>query len=141
MQVKLQYFTKLKWEKLFKLLQLLVRFIFLFIFFIVYFYLSLYSSFISNFIFYHFIFVFYSFFFFFILGFNVETVKRKNLSFSVWDVGGQDQVMTIFIIFYLFYFFFLYFLLTEVCFFFFVKIDSRSLETLLFKYCCCYFRC
>merc|ERR1712137_1046328 len=26
------------------------------------------------------------------IGFNVETVKRKNLSFSVWDVGGQDQV-------------------------------------------------
>merc|ERR1712137_555747 len=26
------------------------------------------------------------------IGFNVETVKRKNLSFSVWDVGGQDQI-------------------------------------------------
>jgi GTPase SAR1 family protein len=26
-------------------------------------------------------------------GFNVETVTRKNISFSVWDVGGQDQVL------------------------------------------------
>ena len=26
------------------------------------------------------------------IGFNVETIKRKNLSFSVWDVGGQDQI-------------------------------------------------
>lgn len=25
-------------------------------------------------------------------GFNVETVTRKNITFSVWDVGGQDQV-------------------------------------------------
>ena len=31
-------------------------------------------------------------FLFTFIGFNVETVKRKNLSFSVWDVGGQDQV-------------------------------------------------
>lgn len=26
------------------------------------------------------------------IGFNVETVTRKNLTFSVWDVGGQDQI-------------------------------------------------
>merc|ERR1712017_67734 len=26
------------------------------------------------------------------IGFNVETVKRKNLKLSVWDVGGQDQI-------------------------------------------------
>eukprot|EP01100_Stratorugosa_tubuloviscum_P011371 TRINITY_DN506_c1_g5_i1.p1 TRINITY_DN506_c1_g5~~TRINITY_DN506_c1_g5_i1.p1 ORF type:complete len:181 (-),score=89.57 TRINITY_DN506_c1_g5_i1:163-705(-) len=26
------------------------------------------------------------------IGFNVETVTCKNLSFSVWDVGGQDQI-------------------------------------------------
>jgi len=26
------------------------------------------------------------------IGFNVETVTRKNVSFSVWDVGGQDQI-------------------------------------------------
>jgi len=26
------------------------------------------------------------------IGFNVETVTRKNISFSVWDVGGQDQI-------------------------------------------------
>ena len=27
-----------------------------------------------------------------ILGFNVETVEYKNISFTVWDVGGQDKV-------------------------------------------------
>jgi|EP01096_Ripella_sp_DP13-Kostka_P018291 ADP-ribosylation factor 1/2 len=26
------------------------------------------------------------------IGFNVETVTRKNITFSVWDVGGQDQI-------------------------------------------------
>lgn len=26
------------------------------------------------------------------IGFNVETVSRKNVTFSVWDVGGQDQI-------------------------------------------------
>eukprot|EP01092_Planopodium_desertum_P007951 TRINITY_DN3286_c0_g1_i1.p1 TRINITY_DN3286_c0_g1~~TRINITY_DN3286_c0_g1_i1.p1 ORF type:complete len:187 (+),score=7.19 TRINITY_DN3286_c0_g1_i1:77-562(+) len=26
------------------------------------------------------------------IGFNVETVSRKNVVFSVWDVGGQDQI-------------------------------------------------
>ena len=26
------------------------------------------------------------------IGFNVETVDYKNLSFTVWDVGGQDKV-------------------------------------------------
>lgn len=25
-------------------------------------------------------------------GFNVETVEYKNISFTVWDVGGQDRV-------------------------------------------------
>lgn len=25
----------------------------------------------------------------FFLGFNVETVEYKNISFTVWDVGGQ----------------------------------------------------
>ena len=24
-------------------------------------------------------------------GFNVETVEYKNISFTVWDVGGQDK--------------------------------------------------
>ena len=28
----------------------------------------------------------------FIIGFNVETVEYKNISFTVWDVGGQDKV-------------------------------------------------
>ncbi|KAI2658984.1 ADP-ribosylation factor 4 [Labeo rohita] len=26
------------------------------------------------------------------LGFNVETVEYKNISFTVWDVGGQDVI-------------------------------------------------
>ncbi|XP_062842448.1 ADP-ribosylation factor 5-like [Trichomycterus rosablanca] len=26
------------------------------------------------------------------LGFNVETVEYKNISFTVWDVGGQDAI-------------------------------------------------
>ena len=26
------------------------------------------------------------------IGFNVETVEFKNISFSVWDVGGQDKI-------------------------------------------------
>jgi len=45
-----------------------------------------------------------------LLGFNVETVEYKNISFTVWDVGGQDKVIHIcliyFIIFQLIYFFF-----------------------------------
>ncbi len=28
-------------------------------------------------------------------GFNVETVEYKNISFTVWDVGGQDKVQTL----------------------------------------------
>lgn len=28
-------------------------------------------------------------------GFNVETVEYKNISFTVWDVGGQDKVSNI----------------------------------------------
>lgn len=26
------------------------------------------------------------------VGFNVETVEYKNISFTVWDVGGQDRI-------------------------------------------------
>lgn len=26
------------------------------------------------------------------IGFNVETVEFKNISFTVWDVGGQDKI-------------------------------------------------
>lgn len=29
---------------------------------------------------------------FFYEGFNVETVEYKNISFTVWDVGGQDKI-------------------------------------------------
>ena len=28
----------------------------------------------------------------YISGFNVETVEYKNISFTVWDVGGQDKI-------------------------------------------------
>lgn len=30
--------------------------------------------------------------FYFSKGFNVETVEYKNISFTVWDVGGQDKI-------------------------------------------------
>jgi small GTP-binding protein len=26
------------------------------------------------------------------IGFNVETVTHKNLSFTIWDIGGQDKI-------------------------------------------------
>jgi len=26
------------------------------------------------------------------IGFNVETVKYKNINFTVWDIGGQDKI-------------------------------------------------
>lgn len=26
------------------------------------------------------------------IGFNVETVEYKNITFNVWDVGGQDKL-------------------------------------------------
>jgi small GTP-binding protein len=26
------------------------------------------------------------------IGFNVETVTHKNLSFTMWDIGGQDKI-------------------------------------------------
>ena len=26
------------------------------------------------------------------IGFNVESVEYKNVSFTVWDVGGQDKI-------------------------------------------------
>ena len=31
-------------------------------------------------------------FYFFFPGFNVETVEYKTISFTVWDVGGQDKI-------------------------------------------------
>ena len=30
--------------------------------------------------------------YFITIGFNVETVEYKNISFTVWDVGGQDKI-------------------------------------------------
>ncbi|KAG6750363.1 hypothetical protein POTOM_044853 [Populus tomentosa] len=29
------------------------------------------------------------------IGFNVETVEYKNISFTVWDVGGQDKMLVL----------------------------------------------
>ncbi|XP_036352199.1 ADP-ribosylation factor 1-like [Ochotona princeps] len=29
------------------------------------------------------------------VGFNVETVEYKNISFTMWDVGGQDQIRSL----------------------------------------------
>ena len=29
------------------------------------------------------------------IGFNVETVQHKNLTFTVWDVGGQDKIRSL----------------------------------------------
>lgn len=29
------------------------------------------------------------------IGFNVETVEYKNISFTVWDVGGQDKIRSL----------------------------------------------
>ena len=29
------------------------------------------------------------------IGFNVETVEYRNISFTVWDVGGQDKIRTL----------------------------------------------
>ncbi|CAE7723566.1 ARF1 [Symbiodinium sp. CCMP2592] len=29
------------------------------------------------------------------IGFNVETVEHKNVSFTVWDVGGHDKICAI----------------------------------------------
>merc|ERR1712151_1394004 len=26
------------------------------------------------------------------IGFNVETLEYKNISFTVWDIGGQDKI-------------------------------------------------
>ena len=31
------------------------------------------------------------------IGFNVETVVYKNISFTVWDVGGQTKIRLLFI--------------------------------------------
>lgn len=33
------------------------------------------------------------------IGFNVETVEYKNISFTVWDVGGQDKVFLYWFVF------------------------------------------
>merc|ERR1712022_95923 len=39
------------------------------------------------------------------IGFNVETVEYKNISFNVWDVGGQDKIRLYVINFIKFYYF------------------------------------
>ena len=34
------------------------------------------------------------------IGFNVETVEYKNISFTVWDIGGQDKIRTLWRLYY-----------------------------------------
>ena len=29
-----------------------------------------------------------------VLGFNVETVEHKNVSFTSWDIGGRDKIVS-----------------------------------------------
>jgi len=29
------------------------------------------------------------------IGFNVETIEYKNISFTVWDIGGQDNIRAV----------------------------------------------
>jgi len=29
------------------------------------------------------------------IGFNVESIKYKNLNFTIWDIGGQDKIRTL----------------------------------------------
>ena len=29
-----------------------------------------------------------------IIGFNVETIEHKNVSFTSWDVGGRDKIVS-----------------------------------------------
>lgn len=40
----------------------------------------------------------------FLSGFNVETVEYKNISFTVWDVGGQDKARATFLLRLIFWF-------------------------------------
>ena len=37
------------------------------------------------------------------IGFNVETVEYKNISFTVWDVGGQDKIRPLWRHYYMLY--------------------------------------
>lgn len=55
-------------------------------------------------------------------GFNVETVEYKNISFTVWDVGGQDKIRPLWRH---------YFQNTHVCFKFFSEIEK--LKKLMWK--------
>ena len=34
------------------------------------------------------------------IGFNVETVKCKNVNFTVWDLGGQDRIRQLWVHYY-----------------------------------------
>ena len=34
------------------------------------------------------------------IGFNVETVEYKNISFTVWDIGGQDKIRSLWRLYY-----------------------------------------
>ncbi len=47
-------------------------------------------------------------FFFVLIGFNVETVEYKNISFTVWDVGGQVSK-----IYFIFFYYFVFILIQD----------------------------
>ena len=34
------------------------------------------------------------------IGFNVETVEHKNVTFTVWDIGGQDKIRALWRLYY-----------------------------------------
>lgn len=41
---------------------------------------------------------FFNYLIYLLAGFNVETVEYKNISFTVWDVGGQDKVRSSYVL-------------------------------------------
>lgn len=55
-----------------------------------------------------------------ILGFNVETVEYKNISFTVWDVGGQDKIRPLWRH---------YFQNTQVCVCMFINVNKAALDS------------
>ena len=60
------------------------------------------------------------------IGFNVETVEYKNISFTVWDVGGQDKIRPLWRHYFQVYmmFYFIPFLFLEFVKFFLVIIND-----------------
>ena len=63
-------------------------------------------------------------------GFNVETVEYKNISFTVWDVGGQDKIRYESFINHLFQ----NRLLTQICFILLLRCPQGQGQLLEFGY-------